>query len=419
VSAEPVVEAASTTVPASGSRLGPLQRRDFRLLVTGQMVSTLGDMVFLVALPFLVLGTAHTTKALSATLTVFGLARIATALPGGSLADRLGPRPVMLAADVTRCCVLTALGIMATAGRPSIGLFVVVGAMLGACEGGYLPAYRSMTPELVPDAELAVGNAIGVTANLLANVVGPPIGGLLVASFAPGPAVFVDAASFAVSVGTLLAISGGRRQQVAGRPDPSAEELPAGGVRAFLRDSSLFRTIAMMTAMLGFAVAGTFEVALPVLARARSDLGAAGYGYLMAALGVGMVMGGACGGRLLRRRAGVVATCLLGANGLLLAALPHLPGLAPMAAAMAVMGAFDASLAVIVLTLTQRLPPPHLRGRLLAVLTFVNFAMFPLSVAVAGAVIDRWSPAAMFHVAGAGFVAVTLVGASSRHVREA
>jgi MFS family permease len=426
MSTEEVVE--ETPAPASTGRsiFAPLRMRDIRLLVTGQMVSTLGDMVFLVALPFLILGSQLGSRGLSLTLTIFGLARIATALPGGALADRFGPRPVMLGADLIRCVVLTLLAVTAMTARPALGLLLACAAILGACEGAYQPAYRSITPELVPDAGLQAANGLGVTANLFANVIGPPVGGLLVAAFATGPAVLADSASFAVSVATLLLIRGGsgrRRASVpAGRRGgmDGAATGGAGEVAAFIRGSGLFRMIMLMTGMLGFAVAGTLEVALPVFARATPGLGATGYGYLMAALGAGLLIGGASIGLFAHRlRQGPFVVSLLAANGVLLAALPQLPGLAAMAAAMTVTGIFDGALAVIVLTLTQRMPPAQLRARVLAVLTTVTFVAYPLSVAIAGVVLARWSPAVMFDVTGAGFVLTAAAGLASRQVRQA
>jgi MFS family permease len=415
VSTEEVLDRAPA---AGGGRRGvfaPLRLRTMRLLVAGQMVSTFGDLVFLVALPFLVLGAGLGPRALSGALTVFGLVRLATALPGGVLADRFGPRAVMLGADLTRCTVLTLLAVQAITARPALGSLLGCAAVLGAAEGLYLPAYRSITPDLVPDEDLPAANSLGVTANLFANVIGPPVGGLLVAAFAPGPAVLVDAASFAVSVTTLLALRAGSARPAR----PAAAGAPGGtGVLAFVRGSSLFRTIMLMTGVLGFAVAGTLEVALPVLARSRPDLGPAGYGYLMAALGAGLLVGGGVVAPLARRlHQGAFVICLLGANGVLLAVLPHLSAPVVMAAVMVVLGAFDGALAVVVLTLTQRLPPAHLRARVLAVLTMVTFAAYPLSVAAAGVLLARGSPAAMFHLSGAGFVFAALVGLASRDVR--
>ncbi|MEV6823920.1 MFS transporter [Amycolatopsis sp. NPDC051102] len=395
-------------VEARPSPFAPFRRRDFRILVAGQSLSTLGDMVYLVALPFVILGAGYATSGLSLTLTGFGLARIVTALPGGALADRFGARLVMLCADLARCAALTTLTVAAVRGAPALGHLVVTGIVLGACEGAHIPAYRSITPALVPDAELPAANSIGIASNLFANVIGPPIGGALVALVAPWPAIGADAASFAVSALALLAI----------RRAPAPDRTPAtksGSLLGFVRSSPLYRTVLLMTAVLGASVGGTLEVALPVLTRARPDLGPAGYGWLMAALGIGMLTGGASAGALTHgRRQGPIVIATLAVNGGLLAALPHVGGLLPMAATMALVGALDGVLAVLVMTATQRMPPPRLLARAQGLISLVTFAMFPLSVAVAGLVLARWSPAAMFHLTGLGFGAVAVCGLASR-----
>jgi hypothetical protein len=63
------------------------------------------------------------------------------------------------------------------------------------------------------------------------------------------------------------------------------------------------------------------------------------------------------------------------------------------------------------------MPPPYLPARAQALIGLVTFAMFPLSVTVAGVVLHHWSPAAMFHLTGLGFAAVALTGLASRSLR--
>ena len=138
----------------------------------------------------------------------------------------------------------------------------------------------------------------------------------------------------------------------------------------------------------------------------------------MAALGIGLVLGGATGGQIGGRvRQGCLVVCLLAVNGLLMALLPHLPNRYAMAGDMAVVGALDGALAVVVLTLTERLPPKEIRARAMAVLTFATFVAYPLSVALAGTVLARWSPAVMFDITGAGFVLVAAAGLASSAIR--
>ena len=189
---------------------------------------------------------------------------------------------------------------------------------------------------------------------------------------------------------------------------------------AFFRESAFFRVTVLMNAVIGLSIAGALQVALPVLARQSPGLGVTGYGYLMTALGVGMVAGGLSGGKLAGRPwQGRLVIVLLAVNAALLAVLPAVPGPAAKLAVMALLGASDGALSVIVVTVLQRMPPPRLRGRVLGVLAFVNFVMYPLSVAGAGGALARFDPAAVFLATGIGVGLVAVIGAASRSVRDA
>src|ERR1017187_380710 len=82
--------------------LAPLKVLDFRLLFAGQMVSTIGDMFYAVALPWLLLSTGHTPQELGIVLAAYGVPRVCTLLLGGVLSDHFQPRLVMLLSDVMR-----------------------------------------------------------------------------------------------------------------------------------------------------------------------------------------------------------------------------------------------------------------------------------------------------------------------------
>src|SRR6266567_8488200 len=82
--------------------LAPLRVRDFRLLFGGQMISTIGDMFYAVALPWLMLSSGRSPQELGIVLAAYGVPRVATLLLGGLLSDRLRPRRVMLLADLMR-----------------------------------------------------------------------------------------------------------------------------------------------------------------------------------------------------------------------------------------------------------------------------------------------------------------------------
>src|ERR1051326_7060093 len=191
----------------SAFRSGPLAVRSFRLLAAGQFASTIGDYCYAVALPWLVLSNHGTTVLLGTVLACYGVPRTIFIPVGGILSDKLGPRTLMLFADVLRTIlvgVLTFLAARHTASPVTLG---PTAALIGAGEGLFLPASFTIMPSLLDGDRLAAGNALSSTAVQVGSLIGPAIGGALVATTGASTAAFgIDAASFAVSAVSLALI---------------------------------------------------------------------------------------------------------------------------------------------------------------------------------------------------------------------
>src|SRR5579863_4424856 len=97
--------------------LAPLRVRDFRLLFSGQMISTLGDMFYAIALPWLMLSSGHTPQELGIVLAAYGIPRVGALLLGGVLSDHLRPRRVMLLADSMRALLVGILVALVVSGQ--------------------------------------------------------------------------------------------------------------------------------------------------------------------------------------------------------------------------------------------------------------------------------------------------------------
>jgi MFS family permease len=395
--------------------LSPLRRPAVRLVTIGQALSTLGDMFFLVALPFLLVGGADPVHvgapSLATTLAVLGVARVVATPVGGMLADRWHPRTVMLIADGGRSVgILLFLPVFAA--RPLLWQLVVGALVVGVLEGLFLPAYRAVMPSLVPGEELAAANAVGESASVVAVVVGPLVAGVAVLAFGPAVAIGINAVTFAVSAALLALV----------RPigqGGEAEPMSVTGLRGFVKATPLFSAVLVIAGVLGLTTAAVLSVALPLLAASQHTDGARVFGYLLAANGVGMLAGALlAGGVRWPVRRGLVAVGLLAMHGLLMAGLPHVP-LAVQLLAVAGLGLIDGVLSIMVLTLVQTIAPKALLGRAMAALTLVRTGVYPLAAALAGALIAAWGNTPMFLVAGAGAVLAALAAAALPAIREA
>jgi hypothetical protein len=141
-------------------------------------------------------------------------------------------------------------------------------------------------PSLLDGEQLTAGNALSSTAVQAGSLLGPALGGVLVAVTRSSTAAFaVDAVSFALSALTLLLIP----RRAAGRSETAGKE---GGVLALLRGSRALQGILVVVIAANLASGGMGEVALPSLASlAHAKFGAAGYGALLACLAAGGVLG--------------------------------------------------------------------------------------------------------------------------------
>jgi len=407
--------------------LAPLRVRNFRLLFSGQMLSTIGDMFYAVALPWLMLSNGKSPQELGIVLAAYGVTRVATVLLGGLLSDRLGPRWVMLLSDVMRAILLGLLVVLVASGEFAVLPLAAVSAPLGAFTGLFLPAYYTILPEVLSADDLPAGNALNTASYQFAVLVGAAIAGVVVSSLKPVAALAVDGVTFAISSLSLFALRGlharrGRQQAQGDAALPESRAPAAGEAWCFdasttfwqlLRRWRLLHVGLVIIVTINLTTWGLFEIALPVLAREQFAAGATGYGLLLAAFGVGAFTGGlaaASVGRLPRR--GLIMLAMILALALCYPLVPFvgLPG--------ALAGSANGLLNVVFFIVAQQLTPPHLLGRVLSVLLLANVSVYPLSVALAGLVTTRFGPIVLFLATGGLMALAGLFGCLQPEMRK-
>ena len=175
------------TAPWRSFGSGPLAVRSFRRLAGGQFASTTGDYCYAVALPWLVLSAHGGVILLGTVLACYGVPRTVLIPVGGVLADKLGPRTVMLTADVVRCVMVAGLAVLAARHVTSLAALGPIAALIGAGEGLFIPASFAIMPSLLDGERLAAGNALSTAAVQVGSLLGPALGGVLVARPARRP----------------------------------------------------------------------------------------------------------------------------------------------------------------------------------------------------------------------------------------
>lgn len=402
--------------PPTAWKDGPLASRDFRLLSAGQLTSTVGDYFLWVALPWLLLSASRGALTLGTVLACYGVTRAGMLIVGGVLADKAGPRLIMVTTDLGRFCLLVALAVISAKHAASLPALCLLAALLGAGSGLFIPASMAIMPTLLAPGQLQAANGIFTATTQGGTFVGPVLAGALVATAGPSPAFLADAATFAVSAVTLALI--GRRVPHARTTAPSAAARlpggrprtagrPPGGMWALLRKWRVLRLMLLQITIGTLVFGGAFEVALPALAHLR--FGATAYGALLASLGIGAVLGTLAAARVQSpAKPMIIASMAFLGQALAISTVPFLGGLAGALAAILLYGIGNGFGNVIFLTVIQQTAPAHLLGRVMSLILLANWGIFPLSVTIAGLAVTRLGPSPFFPVAGA-VLAVSLL----------
>lgn len=380
--------------------LEPLRGRSFRLYWLGQATSAYGDQVLLVALALQVLRLGGGARELGLVNAAAGGALVVFLLVAGVVVDRLPRRAVMIASDLVRMAVLGYLAVASLGGSLRIGSLTVAAAVYGAADAFFWPAKTAILPELVVRDHLMPANSLSSSADRSSLVIGPGIGGLLVATVGPGAAFLFDAVTFAVSAGCLLAI--GRRGMLPRAPTPEAPRRLLGdlrdGVREVMRHRWLWVTILLFTFIV-FLVVGPEEVLLPVYLEQRFRAAEA-FGLLVACAGLGAIAGALLTGlvRPVRRGRWAYSGGLLSA--LALAGFALAGEVWQLALLAGLWGLGIEAFQVVWDTSLQELVRPEALGRVSSLDHIGSLALLPVSFAVVGAVADRTGARPVFALAG-------------------
>ena len=286
---------------ASSFRLA-LRQCDFRLLLASLAVSTFGDWFYSVALVVFVYQRTHSTVWIAAT-TIGRLAPYVVAGPlAGTLADRSDRRKLLIRIDLARAALMAGLAVSsAPSGSPTVA--IVLAFACSAASTPYLPTITAMTPTVVPETALTAANALAGTANFLSLALGPALGTIAVVLGSPRMAFAINAGAFLLSAGAVAMTRPApiRRLERA----PTAGAGPAvGGIGTIMRSGE---TLVLAGFFVGQAwIYGLESVLLVLAAKSLLGIGTAGYGWLLAAIGVGGLLAALASGRISEARAPVL-----------------------------------------------------------------------------------------------------------------
>jgi MFS family permease len=270
------------------SRLGPLARREFRLLFAARAISFLGSAMAPIALAFAVLDLTGSASDLGLVLAARMVPQLVFMLVGGVWADRLPRNLVMVVSDLVTGGAQAATAALVLTGNAEIWHLVVLQAVGGAGFAFFFPASTGLVPQTVEPSLLQQANAVLRMALNVSSIGGAALGGLLVAAVGSGWALAIDAATFFASAALLgaMRVTRGARLET---PNFLAELRE--GWREFVSRTWLW-VIVVAFGFLNAAETGALNVLGPVVARDELG-GASAFGAIFAAEAIGLLLGAA------------------------------------------------------------------------------------------------------------------------------
>jgi MFS family permease len=384
-------------------QLAPLSLPGFRYLFFATLGSSLGTLLAGIALAIDVKDRTNSGPWVAAVLIVEFLPTIVVGLFFGPLLDRLERRSLMIAADVVRAVVFAALPFAGTA--PAIvGLALVA----GLATGFFRPAVFAGVPNLVPEDELPQANALLQVVENASWAVGPLLGGLLTAAAGPAAAYWINAVSFVVSVVLVRRIPARLLQSERALTRGHWRDL-GDGLLAVMRSQPLLAVL-VAWGLTEVAIGGG-NVAEIFIAKNTFHAGDFGYGLLDSAIGAGLVLGSVASTSVLARL-GTARTygLSLAAMTLGFAGTGASPGIWVAAACLLVSGTGNGCAIVCNALLVQRGVADSARGRALTFVMSATFVLAGVGNGVAGALVDRTGPRAVWAAAAAFAFAGTVFG---------
>lgn len=359
--------------PGFKDTFSALRVRNFRLLVSGLLVSSTGGWIQRIAQDWLVLTLTGSATAVGITTALQFLPTLALGLFGGVIADRFPKRKILLVTQMTMGTCAGILALTAFTGSVQVWHVYTMAFFLGLATAVDNPTRQSFVTELVPRD--TVRNAISMVSSTfqLGSLIGPALGGVLLGTIGAGWAFALNGLTFFASISALL------RMRESEMPGLHAARTASAGmrIRDGLRDGVryAFHEPAIRWAIALVGIYGMFTISLPVTLTAFADrvfhTGASGYGVLNSVVAFGALAGALLSARRVRPtrlRNLIGIACLLTVTEVLAALQPSLWTFIPVLASMGMATLMFLTAAQSMIQLTT---PDGLRGRVSGIYNLV------------------------------------------------
>ena len=374
--------------------------KDFTLVMAGQIISLFGNAVLRFALPLYLLRETNSSAVYGVVTACSFIPMVFFSLFGGVIADRVNKRNIMVLLDAcTAMMILLFSFVFETLSL--IPLITVTLMLLYGISGAYQPTVQASIPLLVDDSSLIKGNAVINAVGTLSGLLGPVIGGVLFGAFGIVPILFISLICFTVSaIMEVFIIIPHYRS-----PDRKTGIIKTVGsdIREsynFIRnDRPAFMSVLWLLALFNLVLSSSLLVGIPVMIVQILKMSDTALGIAQGAMGLGGIAGGIMAGTFgqklkLKDSQIMLMLCSLASLFMgvsLFSSIPNIISFAVITAMSFLAMCSSAMFSVAMLTVVQKQTPPHLLGKIMALIMAISSCSQPIGQALYGVLFDFFS----------------------------
>ncbi|MEO7803205.1 MAG: MFS transporter [Actinomycetota bacterium] len=382
-----------------------LRHREFRIFITGAFLSNLGTWTQAVALSWLILQLTNSAFLVALVPAAqFGPILI-LGIPGGVLVDRFDRKRLLLWSQVVMAITAAVLAIITYLDAVTAAIAIPLVAVGGSAMAIHAPAFHALMSDMLPRRNVRAAIAINSSQFSMSRVIGPAVGGYIVAFKGAGLAFALNAVSFIFVIGALLMIHITPHEK-------SSRIRRSSFTRAFKVTSSSPQLQTLLSVAIALSLVSAPIVALlPVMARDVLNGGADLYGHLFGAFGLGTAIGSLSSHRAVSR-IGYRRLVIFGgaAQGILLIGFAISTTIALNLVLIGVYGLFHGATLAANLGAVQLAVPNRSRGRVMSLFMVAFAGLFPVGSLISGGIAEKIGAVNALVGTGALTILVSLVG---------
>lgn len=387
-------------------------KRDFTMVVIGQIISLFGNAILRFALPLYLLRETDSSSLFGAVTACSFIPMVIFSFLGGVIADRVNKRNIMVALDFFTAIIIVVF-YFALGQIPLVPLMIVMLMLLYGISGAYQPSVQASIPLLVDYEALAKGNAIINMVSTLSNLLGPAIGGVLFGAFGLTPILVISIVCFIISaiMEIFIHIPYKKRDKGKGIFATVRNDL----IESFYfvkREKPIFLSVVGILAIFNLVLSAAMIVGIPVMVVQVLGMSDADLGIAQGALGLGGLIGGLLAGtstQKLKIRYNYIYLLICSSTALimgisLMSAIPTSIGFWLITIMSFVTMCVSTMFTISIFTVVQQQTPIHLLGKVMATIIAVSSCFQPIGQAIYGELFENLETISWVIMVGAAIV---------------